>query len=392
MSNSLGDFRDGLGRLVLLIIVPAVLLAGCVSVPPSPENLTALLREHLVYLPHDNLEPLVSEMKDKEIVFVGEVHRVSALRQTLTELVAALASEKPVVFAVESEYGQHPFVEAASLGKQNPLSPRKLPAEFVEFNSRNAPDRRILMTTLDLEHSMCGDKKTAVLFLTALANRSTSEAVRKQLVPKIPELTAAKTEKEVHEFLRSLKRLFQQHFDSFSAVDREEILFSIELLEASNLYYHVPHRHRAPWEPTSIRIRAEYYKKTIKRAYRKAEQRHAVLLCRVGYWHASLAHKREARYFAKRYPATKGKVMSIRMVPLYEESGAADENGSDIDTAVKPLMKEGAYCYLSLSQFQDKAGQSLDWSKYYPGGRPFCDGLLFIKVPKSASTSSAQEP
>lgn len=379
MNHFFRTFRSRFEQLVLVIGL-AIFLAGCAAAPPAPENLTALLEENLVYLPHNNLERLVSQMKDKEIVFLGEVHKVSALRQTATELVVALASEKPVVYASESTYTQHPFVEAASLGNMNPLSPRKLPAEFEEFNSRNAPERRILMTTLDLDHYIYGDKEGTVLFLKELANRSSSEAARQQLAATIPELTATKTEKEVHDFLRSLKRVFQQHFDSFPAVDQEEILFSIELLDASNLYYHVPHRHRAPWEPTSSRIRYEYFTKTIDRAYRKAEQRNAILLCRVGFWHAALTHQCEAQYFAKRHPSTKGKVMSIRMIPSYEQSDKVNEEGGDIDTAVTPLMKEGAYCYLSLPQFQQRAKHSLRWSAYYPGGRPICDGLLFVKA------------
>jgi hypothetical protein len=197
-------FRTARNRLEQLIQVIglAILLAGCAAAPPSPENLTALVRETQVYLPHDNLAPLVSDMKDKEMVFLGEVHDVSALRQTATDLVVALASEKPVVYACESTYGQ--------------------------------------------------------------------------------------------------------------------------------------------------------------------------------------------QYFAKRHPSTKGKVMSIRRIPVYQRSDTGNKKAWDIDAAVKPLMKEGAYCYLSLPQFQQRANHSLRWSAYYPGGRPICDGLLFVKAIQLASEPPAQ--
>ncbi len=86
---------------------------------------------------------------------------------------------------------------------------------------------------------------------------------------------------------------------------------------------------------------------------------------------------------------TKGKVASIRMVPLYydvhETNETVTEKHSDIDSIVKTLMKDVEYSYLSLSKLQKNTNNSFKWSKYYSNSGPKYDGLLFVRIEKNSN-------
>ena len=226
-----------------------------------------------------------------------------------------------------------------------------------------------------------------VVFLQELAGRSTSDNAREELNKEIAQLTAQDTYDRTNRYLKELRKLFQMHLDTFSSEDHDEILFSLDLLQASNRHYqYISDRGigRFYLTPRGWDIRAKYFKKTIERAYRKAQERQALLLCRVGGVHADWTLKREAQYFAKTYSPTKGKVASIGLVPLYDDNRETDdtvtEKPRDIDSMVKTLMKDNEYSYLPLSDLQQNTNNSFKWSKYFSGSGPRHDGLLFVKI------------
>jgi hypothetical protein len=369
--------RATLGAVLL------VLLVGCRSTPSSGERLTVLLQKHVHYLPEDHLDPLLGEMKSKEMVFLGEVHDVPALHRAEDDLVAGLAAIRPVVYAWESCYSMSPFFEADSLGRPNPLSPRQpIPPQIVAFNSTNLPARQVMVTAVDLEHPIYHSKEHPVRYLTQMAQRSTSAAAREALQARIPRLTATKTYAEVQEYLQEIKSLFQEHAATFSAADQEEIRFALDLFEASNRYKHASQGLiKTSGNPEQIRL--EYFIKTLARAYQKARQREAILVARVGNRHVSLFDPCETKYFAADHPATRGKVLAVQMLPVYDDAAKESAPGIDLAAAVKPLMKPGHYCYLPLPGLQGGARRALKYSYYFPGNRPVCDGLLFVKAPRT---------
>ncbi|HRY52062.1 MAG TPA: hypothetical protein P5186_28870 [Candidatus Paceibacterota bacterium] len=345
-----------------------------------------MLKKHVRYLPDDHLDSLIGEMKSKEIVFLGEVHNVPALHRAADDLVLGLASTRPVVYAWEGCYSVSPFYEAASLGKPNPLSPQQpIPPQIMVFNSTNIPARQIMLTAVDVVHTIYHSKEHPVRYLTEMAHRSTSPAACQALEAHIPRLTATKTYEEVQEYLREAARLFQQHVATFSAADQEEIRFALDLFEASNRYQHASQGLiKTPENPQQVRY--EFFIKTIDRAYLKAQQRNAILVTRLGGWHVNLTWRCEAKHFAIDNPATKGKVMAVQLLPVHDEGGKESAEGIDLVAAVKALMKPGHYCYLALPQLNGAVRRALKYSQYYPGNRPICDGLLFVKASKSPET------
>jgi len=356
---------------------------------PAPEQLNNLLKQNLILLPDNKFDNLLPSLKENEIIFLGVIHNVKPLYKAAERLAVYWANYKPVVYAMEGSYGAHIFLEAASLGESN-INPELMVGEILEFNSKQPRDRKILMTDIDIEHSIYNNKKETVLFLQDLAGRSTSDAASRIIQKDIPQLTTQDTFDKVNRYLKNLKGVFLQHFDTFSSEDQDEILFSMELLHASNRCHQYDNAGgiiESIMRPRDIRYK--YFKKTIERAYRKAQKRKAILLCRVGTAHISLDGKTEARYFAKKYSPTKGKVVAIRLVPLYygvhKTNDAVTEKHNDIDSIVKTLMKDDEYSYLSLSDLQKNTNNSFKWSKYYSNSGPKYDGLLFVRIEKNSN-------
>jgi len=356
---------------------------------PAPAQLEDLLKRNLVLLPDNRFENLPPSLKDNEIIFLGEQHNIRPLIQAASRMAVYLATYKPVVYAVESCYGLSPFMEAASLGNPKTAKPmRGIPECIQAFNSNQTVDKKILMTAIDLEHSIYHTKSDTILFLQDLASRSTSDAAMQAINKEVAQLTAQDTYGKMNRYLKKLKKVFSQHFDTFSSEDQDEILFSMELIIASNNYQYISRGIRKSWQnPYEFRYR--YFKKTIERAYQKAQKRKAILLCRVGSWHISSDHKCEARYFAQDHPLTKGKVAIIRMIPLYydihETNDIITEEHNDIDSIVKTLMKDDEYSYLSLPKLQKNTTHSFKWSKYYSSSGPKYDGLLFVRIEKNSN-------
>ncbi len=375
-----------------LCCVALFFLSSCTlmtNTGPAPAQLEDLLRQNLVLLSDNNFEKLPASLKENEIIFLGEYeHHSGPLILAAARLAVDLASYRPVVYALESGYGSHPSMEAVSLGNKK-YNPMLYPETIRAFNADQTADKKILLTAIDIEHRIFyKDKKEVVLFLQELANRSTSDAARRIIQKDIPQLTTQDTFDKVNRYLKKLKAVFLQYLDTFSSEDQDEILFSLDLLQASNRFYQytadrgIGGFFLTPW---GWEIRHKYFIKTIERAYRKAEKRKAILLCRVGTLHASLTDKDyEARYFAKKYSPTKGKVASIGLVPLYydirETNDTITEKHNDIDSIVKTLMKDYEYSYLSLSKLQENTNNSFRWSKYYSNSGPKYDGLLFVKM------------
>ena len=369
-----------------LCCVSLLFLSSCTlmtNTAPAPAQLNDLLKQNLVLLPDDKFENLPPSLKENEIIFLGEQHKIGPLIQAAPRLAVYLANYKPVVYAVESCYGLSPFMEAASLGNTKTTKPIRIPDCIQEFNSSQTEDKKILMTAIDIEHSIYHTKSDTVLFLQDLASRSTSDIASQEINKEVAQLTAQDTYGKMDRYLKKLKKVFLQHFDTFSPEDQDEILFSMELLTASNRYQYINRGIKKDWR-NPAEIRYSYFNKTIERAYQKAQKNKAILLCRVGSWHISLDHKCEARYFAKDYSLTKGKVATIRLVPLYYDTTKVDdadaEKHSDIDSIVKTLMKDYEYSYLSLSELQKSTNNSFKWSKYYSSSGPKYDGLLFMKI------------
>ncbi|MCE5187127.1 MAG: hypothetical protein LLF76_13480 [Planctomycetaceae bacterium] len=369
------------------IVILLTLAAGCVTPPPAQNELTRLVGRDLVLLPDKSLDSVSAKIIQKDVIFLGEVHQIPELYEAAYQIILLVAAERPLVYAKEMVYGMHPFLEDGSMGRANPVYTYTLAQPLAQFNERQPPDRKILMTALDVEHTIEHDKASTVRFLQELVRRSSSQDVRDALESHIPRLTDTKSFDEVDAYLRELNNLFISNLKTFSAADQDEIRFSLDLLQASNTY----RRHNATrWTDLrffnqGVYLRYEYFKKTIVRAHEKAQQRNAALLCHVGNGHATYGSRWEAHYFARKYPPTRGKVFAIQMIPLYyeEDPNILSNPHKDVDPiaiAAHSLMADCAWAWLPLQQFHKNANVQPRWSGYFPSGKPECDALLFIKT------------
>ncbi len=373
----------------ILFFIPLLFLSSCLSMittAPSSVELEDMLKRNLVLLPDNSFEKLPSSLIDNEIIFLGEIHGIGELRLAEYRLAVYLAAQKPVVLAWESCYGLGPFLEAASLGTPKAARPVGVPKCIKEFNAEQSAEGKIMLTAIDIEHSIFHHKKDTTLFLHDISSRSTSETARQTIDAKIVRLAEQDTYDKMNSYLKELKQTFQKHIKTFSSEDQDEILFSMELLKASNYYQYVNRGLKIGWQD-SQEVRYKYFNKTIERAYAKAKKRNAILVCRVGSWHIVSSYRSEARYFARDYSPTKGKVASIRLVPLYYGSEAGETASKDvdgIDAAAETMMGPGEYSYLSLAELKDSTGHSFAWSKHYNTNSPNYDGILFVGIEKTA--------
>lgn len=348
----------------------------------SSTELTDLVSQNLILLDGD-LGELPPEIKDNDMIFLGEVHRVGALNKAANKMLMYLADYKPVVYAMESVYSSGIFMEAESSGKPNPRSSKFLHESMIKYCHAIA-GRNILLTALDLDHTIFRDKRATLGFLQEMASRSSSPSKSQELSCEIDLLVKQDTFKKMDRYLKNLRKIFQERFDTFPEHDKEEILFAMDLFIASNRYQHtcfgdLKNIWWTPFYKSSSSIRYTFFLKTIERAYGKAVDRDAILLCKVGSYHASLfSFYSEAKHFKKQKLL---KVSTINMVPVYFEADEA-KNYDQIDLMAKNLMGENNYAYLSLRQLQRDTNDSLNWSKYYKNNNPKYDGLLFVRAKK----------
>lgn len=345
-----------------------------------PKDLQDLVKANLLLL-GDDFEKLPETLRENEIIFLGEVHNVGPLREAADLFSVYLANHRPVVYAHESVYGFSLFLEPASLGNPTPRKRIILPKCIEQFNSSQAVDKKILMTTLDVQHNLGRDKTEAVVCLQELAGRSSSDVAKTGLDEMIAQLANQDSFVDMGRYLKRLKHTFVRHIDTFTAEDQNEIRFFVDLLEASNRFA----QYKNPWGTgRGWDIREKYFTKTVERAYRKAQKRNAILLCRVGTTHIRADIKKmQGPHFKRAYRPTKGKVACISMVPLYfDDNEPNDPNkvGKSIDSAVKHLMKEHKYGYLSLDDLQKSTDYSLGFSRHFYGKRPKYDRILFVRI------------
>ena len=100
-----------------------------------------------------DLSAILDRVQDAEIVFVGEDrHHIPAVIDVAFRLGLSLADHSSIkVFALEGLYGFHPFMEQASLSA---LSADAFDELVVQYNQRKPEAERILMTAIDIEHSI----------------------------------------------------------------------------------------------------------------------------------------------------------------------------------------------------------------------------------------------
>lgn len=381
----------------LSLIVPFLaLICSCNPSSSLPEReLVDLLQQHLVLLADDAFDALARDLADHEIVFLGERHDHRSMYQAACLMAVHLARFKPVVFACESNYGNHSFLEALSMGHpRGGMRWDEASLLIADYNHDRPEREKILVTAVDIEHAIRNSKGQVAAVLHDLFSRATRDDAKSELGRQIRSLPQQDTYEKMDTYLSRITREFRRYRDAFSAEDQEEIDFYLELLLASNRYQHAVFG-RPEIEGNPDEIRHEYFIKTIERALAKAREREGILLCRVGGWHVGLHERTEARHFAKRDPQTRGRVSAIRMVPI-DERGHRNPRGREpqnLNAVVRSIMRDASYAYLPLHALTNHTSSAHLPSEYYTKqGVPKYDGLLFVKTWESDQRSGPESP
>jgi len=332
------------------------------------------------------LEPIT---RDKKIIFIGEGrHYVPEFKKALFDIAVYLHRHDNLrVVALESLYGLHPFLEDTSLGKTtaSETQTESFEGKIAEYNRELDEEDKLLVTSIDIEHSINHTKEITVKYLSYLAKRASCPDVVLGLSEAIAGLYELKERDEIHTYLNSLAESFERNRTHFLEQIVEEIGFSLELMHASVDYQLLLGEESVEFEE----IRGKYFRATIQRALAKAEARNGSLICFVGATHAVQTPKppddiwcgqwTEACYFAREYPKTAGKTTSILLC------AATDKGQSGYSEDIGPLEKEclnsdpqSKMSFLDLTGYNTSNLGLLD-SNYVLENGPKFDGILFFR-------------
>jgi hypothetical protein len=347
-----------------------------------------------------DLSVILAHIRDPEIVFVGEDrHHIPEVIDVAFRLGLALADRISMkVFAIESLYGYHPFMERASLSA---LPAHEFDDLVVQYNQLKPENERILMTAIDVEHSigMPNLRHLTVDYLFYLAHLSTSWKATQNLLKAVGDLFNLTSPSEIHGYLDQVGKVFETFKSTFSAEDWENISFSLLLLHDSLEHLVQIRKYGSNAEiPIEVReLRGKGFRQTIERAYLKAQGRASRLYCYVGDVHAfktpvtEIVQRKmdkwppatwpEAMYFNQMHKATSGKVFSILLRTLIsrQHGETSYTPKDDLDDIVFERMGPADLMYVDLDRILKEHGSGSQASMYFSAEGPVADGVLFFR-------------
>ena len=351
-------------------------------------------------VPPDDFSLLLSHIKDAEIVFIGEDrHRIPELMDVTFALGVYLADHIDMkVFGIEGLYEWYPFMEKASLSA---FSAHEFDDRVVSYNKVRSESERILMTAIDVEHSIGIPhlRYVTIDYLFYLAHLSTSWKAAQDIIKAVSELFEVKESSETHEQLDGIWEAFKSCKSTFSDKDWENISFSVSLLHESLDHLEQIRKYSSNIEiPIEVReLRGKGFRKTIEKAYLKAQERASRLYCYVGDVHAfktpvtELVQERmdkwppatwpEAMYFNNMVDSTRGKVFSILLRTLisHQHGETSYIPKGDLDDVVFERMKSAELMYVDLNRIAEDHGPDSLISMYFTAEGPVVDGVLFFR-------------
>jgi len=379
--------------LLFFVFAAGSAIVSPVFQPEKLEELKLLIERYPVGRPtKEDFSCLLPQVKDASAIFIGDSrHYIPEIKIIRLELSIFLAQHVDVrVIGFESMYGLHPFMEAESMGKVK--TAEHVAPEILNYNSTVPEDKKVLVTALDVDHSINHSKSKTVKYFEYLAALSSSHKCTTALKQAIPKLLSLKERKELHRYLDELEMIFNQDNNTFSTKDWDEVSFSLKLMHASVDFQLISYKWRWVPLPRGMRIRlaeirAEFFRKTVERALAKADARKGKLLCIVGGAHIvkvplgrgdNLIGKwAEADYFHRIHANTQGKVASI-LVNALSFKGRHYKKKNDLDDIAYELMDDSELLYIPLAPLADHTGE-LAWSEYFSNHGPKFDGVLFLK-------------
>ncbi len=333
------------------------------------------------------LEPIT---RDKNIIFIGESrHYVPEFKDAFFDITVYLHQHANVrVVALETLYGLHPFLEDVSLGKifiSSEMRFEPFVEKLAEYNKELAEKNKLLITSIDIEHSINHTKDVTVRYLSRLADCATLSTVSQGFKEEINRLYALNGRGEIHSYLNDLEERWERNNEHFADDVIEEIQFSLELMHASVDYQLLPREDTVGFEE----IRGKYFRVTIQRALAKAGKRNGSLLCSVGSVHAVKTPKpandylcgqwTEGCYFAQEYPPTAGKTASILLcAATYKEQSGYSEDIGPLERACLDSAPQSKMSFLNLGQL-DMSKVGATETQYVSQYGPKFDGIVFLR-------------
>jgi len=111
--------------------------------------------------------------------------------------------------------------------------------EITRYNAELPVNDRIMVTAIDIEHSIRHSRELTVQFLKHLITCCSSNKARQELDERVSNLLKLNETKEIHDWISDLQDRFGMYSNAFPSETNEEVCFSLNLMHDS-LDYHVP--------------------------------------------------------------------------------------------------------------------------------------------------------
>ena len=327
------------------------------------------------------------------MVFLGEYpHECPDIQSAIADTAVSLAQRKQLrTLAAESVYALYPKLENDS-GKGLPVN---LVGQAINtFNSTAAEAERIIVTSIEIEHSVRHSRHQTARFFRYLSSRSSVPVVQDEMAGIASSLADLTDGKEIYDAAGRFESVFEMNTRSFDEDAIREIRFAVNLTRSS-LAFDMP-EHRGPNESFTtdelamFSSRAHWFRETIRNARQRLRHCGRGMICWVGMHHAALKPVvswepgnptwPEAYYFNMVNRGTVGSVCSIMVRALtygsFEQPLFSDDD--PIDGSVQSWIGSESVGFLRLPE---RAEVPADWrdSQYYVNGEPLFAGIVFLK-------------
>lgn len=323
-------------------------------------------------------------LQDKEMLFVGEyVHGNAAIERLVARLAVELARASDFrILARESLYCLHPAWEQASLEAR---PGRGIEEQIIAYNASVPRRERILVTTVDLAHSIKHSPRLVSAFLEPLCGRSADPAAREQLLGYCRTLAGATTGEAKLAFIQGLRELSGTCWTGFDPGDAAELGFYLDLLEVSL------QDTRGQDEAANMKAadtRNRWFIQTIERALDRTRQHGGRMVCHTGAPHAYKTYTGVEDYYVGAMPEARhfnqqvfpGKVYSLLVRPFgldyYGQKCAGCADALE-EHALANLGDEAAVL-VDVREFR-RLRPGADLGKYCRGDECQFDAIIYLK-------------
>ena len=332
----------------------------------------------------DISQKIISDTHSKEMLFIGEyLHSNQQIQFYVNELVVKLAMNSDFrIFAKESVYCLHPILESKSA---NCINSNHIANSIIEYNKAISEDKRIIVTSIDMAHSIKYSPQLVKNCLEAIIARNTNDDFNSVIKEILKDLEQLDSNEKKEEFIQKLSRNIAEYKNELDPEIYDELKFYGDLLYHSLIRKDPQNEYEYKKQAD---LRNEWFIKTVLRALKRTKKYNSKMICYVGAPHAYKNYLNKDDYYVGTVPEAKffneseipGKVHSILIRPFYRDyfGNKTDRILNKIEKAAYRKIGLNQSIYVDLNEFKNR-NERLEDVGYYNLNNTQYDGIIYLK-------------